>query len=160
MNIHKREGEEEEEEEWENETLREYEFSVCCCMYIIELFLICILWFVERINYPSPPYLEYAYPRPNKSIVDNIANALYNVPKFYEQVLHLMNKMNLPIPFGPPLPGPPVHILSLSFLLSLIISHSHSLFVIVIVICFVLPHFNVVRKHIRIVYVSFSICYN
>ena len=51
------------------------------------------------INYPSPPYLEYKYPIANKTIIENISRALYNVPKFYEQVLHLMNKMNLPVPF-------------------------------------------------------------
>lgn len=28
-------------------------------------------------------------------------NAIIAVPKLYTQVLHLMNKMNLPCPFGP-----------------------------------------------------------
>ncbi len=31
-------------------------------------------------------------------------NAIAAVPKLYTQVLHLMNKMNLPPPFGPILP--------------------------------------------------------
>jgi len=35
-------------------------------------------------------------------------NALIAVPKFYTQVLHLMNKMNLPPPFGPVTPTPPL----------------------------------------------------
>lgn len=33
--------------------------------------------------------------------------ALVAVPSFYVQVLHLMNKMNLPAPFGPRLNPPP-----------------------------------------------------
>jgi len=32
-------------------------------------------------------------------VVANISRALVAVPKFYTQVLHLMNKMNLPSPF-------------------------------------------------------------
>lgn len=36
----------------------------------------------------------------------NIMNAMASVPKFYEQVLHLMNKMNIPPPFSADLPGP------------------------------------------------------
>lgn len=53
-----------------------------------------------RLDYPSPPYLEYKYPMATPMIVHNIATTLLHVPKFYEQVLHLMNKMNLPPPFG------------------------------------------------------------
>uniref|UniRef100_K3X186 Uncharacterized protein n=1 Tax=Globisporangium ultimum (strain ATCC 200006 / CBS 805.95 / DAOM BR144) TaxID=431595 RepID=K3X186_GLOUD len=41
----------------------------------------------------------YKYPKANEQIVRNIANALIALPKFYTQVLHLMNKMNLPTPF-------------------------------------------------------------
>lgn len=48
---------------------------------------------------PPPPYLRYKYPRPTREIIDSICVALESVPKFYTQVLHLMNKMNLPPPF-------------------------------------------------------------
>ena len=62
------------------------------------------------VNNPFPDDLVYKYPDPNVTILTNIANAMASVPKFYTQVLHLMNKMNLPTPFGeptltPPLPG-------------------------------------------------------
>ncbi|MCL4137124.1 UNVERIFIED_CONTAM: hypothetical protein GTU68_044052, partial [Idotea baltica] len=53
------------------------------------------------INYPISPKLRYSYPRASASVLCNIAHALVAVPKFYTQVLHLMNKMNLPCPFGP-----------------------------------------------------------
>jgi len=73
---------------------------------------------VERINsmapkwnleYPLDPRLQYVYPAPTITILTNIANAMAAVPRFYVQVLHLMNKMNLPAPFGlqtltPPIP--------------------------------------------------------
>lgn len=63
-----------------------------------------------NINHDFPDHLVYKYPDPNVMILTNIANALAAVPKFYIQVLHLMNKMNLPPPFAtvtltPPLPG-------------------------------------------------------
>lgn len=51
------------------------------------------------LNYPFSPRLRYCYPAPNPGTVHNIATALVSVPKFYWQVLHLMNKMNLPAPF-------------------------------------------------------------
>ncbi|XP_017781498.1 PREDICTED: RNA-binding protein 40-like [Nicrophorus vespilloides] len=51
-------------------------------------------------NQPPPPYLQYEYPKANRSTINNIAHALASVPKFYTQVLHLMNKMNLPPPFS------------------------------------------------------------
>jgi len=56
------------------------------------------------IDYGPPPHLEYAYPPPNPHILQNIYNAIASVPKLYIEVLHLMNKMNLPPPFGSPLP--------------------------------------------------------
>lgn len=71
----------------------------------------------ERINslssawnfeYPFNPKLQYMYPAPTITILMNIASALATVPKFYVQVLHLMNKMNLPAPFGLPTCMPPV----------------------------------------------------
>ncbi|XP_021722528.1 U11/U12 small nuclear ribonucleoprotein 65 kDa protein-like [Chenopodium quinoa] len=60
------------------------------------------------INYPFPPHIEYAYPPPDGNILTNILNALIAVPPFYTQVLHLMNKMNIPAPFRMALPTPPL----------------------------------------------------
>lgn len=51
-----------------------------------------------------PPDLQYAYPEPTEEILENIKRAMMAVPKLYTQVLHLMNKMNLPVPFGRELP--------------------------------------------------------
>uniref|UniRef100_A0A3P8W0S5 RNA-binding region-containing protein 3 n=1 Tax=Cynoglossus semilaevis TaxID=244447 RepID=A0A3P8W0S5_CYNSE len=56
----------------------------------------------------SNPTLKYLYPPPSNSILANITHALMSVPKFYVQVLHLMNKMNLPCPFGPVTARPPM----------------------------------------------------
>lgn len=60
------------------------------------------------VEYPFPPHLEYAYPPPDGNILTNILNALIAVPRFYTQVLHLMNKMNIPAPFRMALPTPPL----------------------------------------------------
>ncbi|CAA6668052.1 unnamed protein product [Spirodela intermedia] len=60
------------------------------------------------VDYPFPPYLEYEYPPPDGNILANIVNALIAVPRFYTQVLHLMNKMNIPAPFRMALPTPPI----------------------------------------------------
>ncbi|KAI4386660.1 hypothetical protein MLD38_004575 [Melastoma candidum] len=60
------------------------------------------------VDYPFPPHLEYAYPPPDGNILSNIVNALIAVPRFYTQVLHLMNKMNIPAPFRMALPTPPL----------------------------------------------------
>ncbi|KAM7269202.1 hypothetical protein ACFE04_024699 [Oxalis oulophora] len=60
------------------------------------------------VDYPFPPYLEYAYPPIDGNIITNIVNALIAVPRFYTQVLHLMNKMNIPAPFRMALPTPPL----------------------------------------------------
>src|SRR5262249_30017362 len=54
--------------------------------------------------------LHYRYPPPTTAILTNIMNALIAVPKLYIQVLHLMNKMNLPPPFGPITETPPVYV--------------------------------------------------
>ncbi|OQS01060.1 RNA recognition motif-containing protein [Achlya hypogyna] len=51
------------------------------------------------LHYPPSPLLAYKYPKASPEIVANIANALMALPKLYTQVLHLMNKMNLPPPF-------------------------------------------------------------
>lgn len=53
------------------------------------------------LNQPPPHHLHYSYPDPNPHILSNIANALACNQKFYYQVLHLMNRMNLPAPFEP-----------------------------------------------------------
>ncbi|XP_073304879.1 U11/U12 small nuclear ribonucleoprotein 65 kDa protein isoform X1 [Primulina huaijiensis] len=60
------------------------------------------------VDYPFPPHFEYAYPPPDGHILTNIVNALIAVPRFYTQVLHLMNKMNIPAPFRKALPTPPL----------------------------------------------------
>ena len=60
------------------------------------------------MQYPLNPKLHYMYPPPTVSILTNIANAMASMPKFYVQVLHLMNKMNLPAPFGALTATPPL----------------------------------------------------
>ncbi|KAM9839304.1 RNA-binding region-containing protein 3 isoform 2-T3 [Aulostomus maculatus] len=60
------------------------------------------------LKYQANPTLKYLYPPPSTSILTNITHALMSVPKFYVQVLHLMNKMNLPCPFGPVTARPPM----------------------------------------------------
>ncbi|XP_078667839.1 RNA-binding region-containing protein 3-like [Branchiostoma floridae x Branchiostoma belcheri] len=60
------------------------------------------------LQYAMNPRLNYLYPPPTASILNNIANTLAAVPKLYVQVLHLMNKMNLPAPFGPLTQQPPL----------------------------------------------------
>ncbi|KAG1669553.1 RNA-binding protein 40 [Nymphon striatum] len=57
-------------------------------------------------GYPISPLLTYCYPPATPFIVNNIAQTLMSVPKFYVQVLHLMNKMNLPTPFTASLAQP------------------------------------------------------
>lgn len=57
--------------------------------------------YLLRIKYPSNPNLHYRYPDPTPEILTNIMHAVGTVPRLYNQVLHLMNKMNLPPPFGP-----------------------------------------------------------
>ncbi|XP_061316847.1 RNA-binding region-containing protein 3 isoform X3 [Pezoporus flaviventris] len=61
------------------------------------------------LSFPINSCLKYLYPPPSSTILANIANALASVPKFYVQVLHLMNKMNLPSPFGPITARPPMY---------------------------------------------------
>ncbi|KAM3860307.1 RNA-binding region-containing protein 3 [Diretmus argenteus] len=60
------------------------------------------------LKFESNPSLKYLYPPPSNGILTNISHALLSVPKFYVQVLHLMNKMNLPCPFGQITPRPPM----------------------------------------------------
>ncbi|XP_055903707.1 uncharacterized protein LOC129939644 isoform X1 [Eupeodes corollae] len=54
-----------------------------------------------RFDQPPPPYLKYSYPKVNTDILDSIFIALMSNSRFYTQVLHLMNRMNLDPPFGP-----------------------------------------------------------
>uniref|UniRef100_A0A8C2V3U6 RNA-binding region-containing protein 3 n=1 Tax=Chinchilla lanigera TaxID=34839 RepID=A0A8C2V3U6_CHILA len=61
------------------------------------------------LTFPLNSCLKYMYPPPSSTILANIVNALASVPKFYVQVLHLMNKMNLPTPFGPITAPPPLY---------------------------------------------------
>lgn len=61
------------------------------------------------LKFQPNPTLKYLYPPPSSSILTNITHALISVPKFYVQVLHLMNKMNLPCPFGPVTARPPLY---------------------------------------------------
>uniref|UniRef100_A0A8C7Q4D7 RNA-binding region-containing protein 3 n=1 Tax=Oncorhynchus mykiss TaxID=8022 RepID=A0A8C7Q4D7_ONCMY len=61
------------------------------------------------LKFPSNPSLKYLYPPPSNGILTNITHALLSVPNFYVQVLHLMNKMNLPSPFGPITARPPMY---------------------------------------------------
>ncbi|XP_074044401.1 RNA-binding region-containing protein 3-like isoform X1 [Macrotis lagotis] len=61
------------------------------------------------LTFPLNSCLKYLYPPPSSTILANIASALASVPKFYVQVLHLMNKMNLPTPFGPIAARPPMY---------------------------------------------------
>ncbi|KAM7370107.1 hypothetical protein PAMP_011388 [Pampus punctatissimus] len=60
------------------------------------------------LKFQTNPTLKYLYPPPTSGILTNITHALLSVPKFYVQVLHLMNKMNLPCPFGPVTARPPM----------------------------------------------------
>lgn len=56
---------------------------------------------IFSILYPPNPHLRYFYPDPTPDILANISNAIGTIPRFYTQVLHLMNKYNMPPPFGP-----------------------------------------------------------
>uniref|UniRef100_A0A2R9AAI1 RNA-binding region-containing protein 3 n=1 Tax=Pan paniscus TaxID=9597 RepID=A0A2R9AAI1_PANPA len=53
--------------------------------------------------------LKYMYPPPSSTILANRVNALVSMPKFYVQVLHLMNKMNLPTAFRSITARPPIY---------------------------------------------------
>ncbi|KAI8980921.1 hypothetical protein BDB01DRAFT_836582 [Pilobolus umbonatus] len=56
---------------------------------------------LQGVQYPSNPQLCYVYPDPSPDIITNISYAIGSVPRLYTQVLHLMNKMNMPPPFLP-----------------------------------------------------------
>ncbi|KAI4806502.1 hypothetical protein KUCAC02_017326 [Chaenocephalus aceratus] len=53
------------------------------------------------LKFQSNPTLKYLYPPLSHGILTNITHALISVPKFYVQVLHLMNKMHLPVSVWP-----------------------------------------------------------
>ncbi|KAI9480772.1 MAG: hypothetical protein EXX96DRAFT_564108 [Benjaminiella poitrasii] len=55
----------------------------------------------QGILYPPNPHLKYYYPDPTPDILTNMMYAIGSVPRLYTQVLHLMNKLNMPPPFGP-----------------------------------------------------------
>ncbi|XP_008556033.1 RNA-binding region-containing protein 3 [Microplitis demolitor] len=64
--------------------------------------------FIDKLNtwtstynfsQPPPPNISYKYPLPTRNILLRISIQLLREPAFYTQVLHLMNKMNLPPPF-------------------------------------------------------------
>ncbi|KAH8320470.1 hypothetical protein KR067_004210 [Drosophila pandora] len=55
---------------------------------------------------PPPPYLSYSYPPINADIVAAISQHLLRNKRFYNQVLHLMNRMNLEPPFQKHSAGP------------------------------------------------------
>ncbi|KAF3836103.1 hypothetical protein F7725_028661 [Dissostichus mawsoni] len=61
------------------------------------------------LKFQSNPTLKYLYPPLSNGILTNITHALISVPKFYVQVLHLMNKMNFPCPFGQITARPPIY---------------------------------------------------
>eukprot|EP00048_Salpingoeca_helianthica_P021891 m.1130 g.1130 ORF g.1130 m.1130 type:complete len:461 (-) comp658_c0_seq1:1-1383(-) len=51
------------------------------------------------VGFGPSPLLYYKYPPPCKRVLENISQAIATVPRLYVNVLHLMNKMNLPPPF-------------------------------------------------------------
>ncbi|XP_043263477.1 RNA-binding region-containing protein 3 [Colletes gigas] len=56
-------------------------------------------WTNQAFAQPPPPNIQYKYLPPTKSTLTRIAIQLLKEPAFYTQVLHLMNRMNLPPPF-------------------------------------------------------------
>jgi len=60
------------------------------------------------IQYNFSDQTFYRYPLPTEETLQNILHCMASVPKFYVQVLHLMNKMNLPPPFGELTTQPPL----------------------------------------------------
>ncbi|XP_076302914.1 RNA-binding region-containing protein 3-like [Lasioglossum baleicum] len=57
-------------------------------------------WTMNQVfTQPPPPNIQYKYSTPTKGTLIRIAIQLLKEPSFYTQVLHLMNRMNLPPPF-------------------------------------------------------------
>ncbi|CAF1029538.1 unnamed protein product [Brachionus calyciflorus] len=67
-----------------------------------------------KIPYPINPKISYEYPKINQIICQNIINCLVKYPKFYQQTLHLMNKMNLPCPCFPYIREPSIYQVNLN----------------------------------------------
>lgn len=67
-----------------------------------KIFLNKLTSFNDTVGFHQPPpsHLKYLYPKANRATINNIAHALATIPRFYTQVLHLMNRMNLPPPFA------------------------------------------------------------
>jgi len=57
-----------------------------------------------------PHNLRYQYPPPTSETLANISRALTLYPKLYTQVLHLMNKMNLPCPISDEVSQAPISV--------------------------------------------------
>ncbi|CAH8840313.1 unnamed protein product [Trichobilharzia szidati] len=53
-------------------------------------------------SYSGPSQLYYDYPSVSHSVLTNIVRSLASCPAFYNQVLHIMNKLHLPPPFDDP----------------------------------------------------------
>ncbi|TPP64196.1 RNA-binding protein 40 [Fasciola gigantica] len=51
-------------------------------------------------SFPVPPNLIYRYPTATNSILTNIVRCMISCPALYTQVLHIMNRLHLPPPFG------------------------------------------------------------
>ena len=51
------------------------------------------------LHYSADPGIKYSYPDADGNVLINICCALITQKKFYTQVIHLMNKMNLDVPF-------------------------------------------------------------
>lgn len=51
------------------------------------------------LHYSANPGIKYNYPDADGNVLINICCALITQKKFYTQVIHLMNKMNLNVPF-------------------------------------------------------------
>ncbi|CAK9811806.1 RNA-binding region-containing protein 3 [Anthophora quadrimaculata] len=57
-------------------------------------------WTMNQVfTQPPPPNIQYKYSAPTRGTLVRIAIQLLKEPAFYTQVLHLMNRMNLPPPF-------------------------------------------------------------
>ncbi|CAD1469901.1 unnamed protein product, partial [Heterotrigona itama] len=57
-------------------------------------------WSMNQVfTQPPPPNIQYEYSPPTRGTLIRIAIQLLKEPAFYTQVLHLMNRMNLPPPF-------------------------------------------------------------
>lgn len=57
-------------------------------------------WTMNQVfTQPPPPNIRYKYTAPTRNTLIRIAIQLLREPAFYTQVLHLMNRMNLPPPF-------------------------------------------------------------